>query len=113
MYFNASWILRLPPLPVTLPNEALVGLELAPPQLGWLVTLNNSVRNCTRCFSVTGKFLRMPRSHSQKPGFRRMLRGWTPNLPAAGWAKAALLNQVASLVKGVGSRLGSPTRFQN
>ena len=34
MYFNASWIVRLPPLLVTMPNEPLVGLEVAPPQFG-------------------------------------------------------------------------------
>src|SRR6478672_5342417 len=72
-------MVRLPLLLVTLPNEALVGLALAPPQFGWLVTLNNSVRNCSRLFSVTGKFSRIPKSHSQNPGLRRMLRGWNRN----------------------------------
>src|SRR5712692_4323092 len=113
MYFSASWMTRLPPLLVTLPKEAPVGPELAPFQFGWFGRSKNSVRNWSRCFSVIGKFLRIPRSHSQKPGFRRLLRGCTPKVPAAGCEKAALLNQVASLPKDVGSRLGSPTRFQN
>src|ERR1041385_8442940 len=106
-------MVRLPLLLVTLPNVPLVGFELAPPQFGWLFALNNSVRNWRCCLSVTGKFLRIPRSHSQKPGLRRILRGCWPNVPAAGWANAALLNQVASLTKEVGSSEGSPTRFQN
>src|SRR5262245_26613308 len=106
-------MVRLPLLLVTLPNDPLVGVAFAPPQFGWLTILNSSVRNWRRCFSATGKFLRIPRSHSQNPGFRRMLRGCCPKVPAAGWAKAALLNQVASLTKAVGSIDGSPTRFQN
>src|SRR5207249_11915554 len=98
---------------VTFPNEALVGFELAPPQFGWFTMLNTSVRNWRRCRSVIGKFLRTPRSHSQKPGLRRMLRGCCPNVPAAGCANAALLNQIASFTNAVGSKEGSPVRFQN
>src|SRR5215471_6871408 len=106
-------MVRLPLLLVTRPNEALVGLALAPPQFGWLVTLNSSVRNCSRLFSVTGKFLRIPKSHSQNPGLRRILRGCTPKVPCAGCENAALLNQTASFTKAVGSSEGSLVRFQN
>src|SRR6476469_3020729 len=103
-------MVRLPLLLVTLPKLPLVGLEFAPPQLGWLTTLNSSVRNWSRLLSVTGKFLRMPRSHSQKPGLRRILRGCTPNVPGAGCENAALLNHSASFTNGDGSNEGSPVR---
>src|SRR6516162_7607245 len=106
-------MVRFELLLVTRPNEALVGLALAPPQLGWFTTSNNSVLSWSRLFSVTGKFLRIPRSHSQKPGLVRVFRGCTPNVPGAGCEKAALLNQIASFTKGVGSREGLPVRFQN
>src|SRR6516162_10216804 len=106
-------MVRLPLLLVTFPKDALVGLAFAPPQFGWFTTLNTSVRNCKRCFSVTGKFFRIPKSHSQNQGFRRMFRGCWPNVPAAGCANAPLLNQVASFTNAVGSREGSPVRFQN
>src|SRR2546429_5947983 len=113
MYLSASWITRLPPLLVMSPNEPLVGLEVAPPQFGWLNTLNTSKRNCRSWCSRVGKSLRMAPSRFQEPGLRSELRGWTPKVPAVGAANAALLNHTAESVKAVGSRWGSPVRFQN
>jgi len=39
--FQRELIVRLPLLLVTLPNVALVGLELAPPQFEWSTTFND------------------------------------------------------------------------
>src|SRR5215813_14114847 len=66
------------------PNDALLGLPLAPPQFGWFKTSKASIRNCNLLFSVMGKFLRRPASKYQTPGLVRLLRGWIPKVPHAG-----------------------------
>src|ERR1035437_803806 len=48
--------------------ERLVGLKLAPPQFGWLVTSNASARNWTPVFSVIENFLKRPAFQLSKPG---------------------------------------------
>src|SRR5262245_26785001 len=77
-----------------------------------------------------GKFLRRPTSKYQTPGLRRMLRGWTPKVPAVGATQTGScpvaqprvcplanltheLNQAAVSVKSVRSVLVLPVRFQN
>src|SRR5262245_60003141 len=115
MYFSASCMTRRSPVfPVTSPNVPLVGLALAPPQLGWFSTLNTSQRIRSRCCSVTGKFFRRPRSQDQKLGLYSMFFGWVlAKVPVAGRVKAALLNHTADSVNGVRSMSGSPVRLQN
>ena len=72
--------------------------------------LKNSKRNCTRDFSVTGKFLRRPTSNAQKPGCITALRVCVAHVPFAGRAYAFLLNQTADVVNGVFcTSFGSPT----
>src|SRR3989441_11817686 len=58
-------------------------------------------------------FLRIPRSKFHVDGLRRLLRGCTPKVPAAGRANAAGLNHAADVVNGVRAIVGSPIRFQN
>src|SRR5215467_6986711 len=95
IYFSASCSTRLPLFPVTSPNDPLVGLDVAPPQFGWLNTLYISNRNCSNCRSQVAKFLRTAPSTFQKPGLRNVFRGCTPNVPASGAANTALLNHTA------------------
>src|ERR1700730_15738384 len=67
--------------------ERLVGLKLAPPQFGWLVTSNASARNCIPVFSVNWNFLKRPAFQLSKPGlwieFRKPA-GPTLKVPFAG-----------------------------
>src|SRR5260370_16193616 len=80
MYLKANYNTPCPSLFVTCPKAPLRGLELATSQLGWLRRSKISSRNCTRCASVTGMFLRIPASQLQKPGLRRPFRCCTPNV---------------------------------
>src|SRR5437016_4037583 len=58
-----------PVLPVIFPKEVrLVGLKLAPPQFGWLNTLNASARNWAPVFSVNLKDLKRPTLKFTNPG---------------------------------------------
>src|SRR5258706_15128767 len=100
-------------LPVTIPNEPLVGSVTGLLQLAWFITSNISNRNCRRCDSYTLKFLRRPMSQLQYPGPRRLFLTCVPKLPAAGCVNAALLNQSAELVNGVRATSVSPESVQN
>src|SRR5450432_4400071 len=81
-----------PVLLVILPKVArLVGLKLAPPQFGWLVTSNASARNCIPVFSVKANFLKSPAFQLSKPGLWITFRkpaGCELKVPFTGWEKS-------------------------
>src|ERR1035437_1473130 len=71
--------------------ERLVGLKLAPPQFGWLVTSNASARNCIPVFSVNENFLKSPVFQLSNPGLWITLRKPAgPELKVffAGWVQS-------------------------
>src|ERR1044071_6705317 len=78
-----------PVLPEKMPNDELVGLNFAPPQLGWFKTSNASARNWKPVFSVTAIFLKRPTFQFSNPGLCTMLRtlSWCTNVPFAGCVK--------------------------
>jgi hypothetical protein len=79
-------------------------------KLAWLNTLNISRRTWTSTSLGSLKRREMAVSTVLTPGPVRMLRPALPNVPAAGEAKAAVLNQ-RSGERSPPSRPGSPTRF--
>src|SRR5436190_13831542 len=104
------------PLPVMRPNEPLVGLITGTSRLTRFGKLNVSMRNCARNPAGGPKFFNSARSQLWYPGPRTGLRPALPNVPAAGRANAAGLNQNtwSTLDPAENPGLdtdGSPTRF--
>src|SRR5215467_13167184 len=94
-----------PVLPVTLPNEELVGLKFAPLRFGWLNTSKASARNCRPLFSLIGKVLNRPTFQFEKPGLWTTSRMpfWVTKVPLAGLVK---IGEPSGLVV-VNQRFGS------
>ena len=85
------------------PKFALVGSAIVNPdvvvdpamlfQLGRLMKLKTSALNCRRCVPARRKFLKNAMSHYCSDGLYQAFLGAFPNVPGAGAANAAGLNQ--------------------
>src|SRR5262245_31289267 len=103
MYFNPSWSSRIVRAEVTRPNVAGVLASVAGGfQLGWLVKLKASKRNCNWCRSLIAVFLLREKSHSPRPGENRMLR---PTLPCRNCSCGLTVSKAAIFHKLLTDRL--------
>src|SRR5213595_3619633 len=101
---------------VTRPNDALVGSVDGLFRFAWFRKLKTSILNWNDWRSFTTTFLNSAMSHWYWPGPYMLLRGALPNVPFAGRAYAAGLNQRFGSVLLFESwplvfALGSPTRL--
>src|SRR5260370_37018214 len=71
------------------PNEGVPKDPRGSAKLGWLNRLKNSARNCSSKGSRRRKSLVAEKSRLRKPGPKIALRPRSPNVPSAGWLKAA------------------------
>src|SRR3989454_10823621 len=106
MYFNASWMMRGPPVSfevredVTRPNVGPVRFPLGLFRFTQLPMLNASSLTWTlEGRAVTpgsSKFLNSEKSKFLNPGPRKALRGSVPNVPGAGSVKSVAVNTPVS-----------------
>src|SRR6266851_4621717 len=81
------------PLPITRPNDPLVGLMTGLSRFAMFGKLNASARSCTRLLLDDPNVFRSAMSQFCVPGPRIGLRPALPKVPGAGLANAAALNQ--------------------
>ena len=77
--------------------EAAEILDAGLAKIGWFKRLNASARNFTLAFPPMEVTFSIAQSVSQYPGPRATLRPKLPQVPFAGTAKAAGLNQLLSV----------------